>query len=262
MAPTSRKPFYVNYDNSTAIMYPIREYTQAAMVTSMSSTSTGWIHVSGIPRGSQVVNPFDGTVVWGRNITTGVFRKASYYNDGFYGHLIPKPGLRIASKFSPSSEPVIGCRDPKECENLDPEGPDVFRTWEFANNHYLPSSPAIRQAVASLQPGDQILLRGPLVLYTSSRHFRFASPRDPLLPPEIPYQTKEVEGKVEANEVTWRGFMKPNFYDNGCELIFVEELRILGRHNRVPEWILKSSLVVTGALFTVALGVHFFAPRY
>lgn len=140
MTPTTREPFSFSREGEVYGIEPVREYTMAALVTSMSPKKAGWVSMSGIGRRDEKINTFDGTVVWGRNVSEGFFRNFAYYNSGYWG------GVR----------PVYRSGDPRS-GRFDPSG--------FANNHYIPASEEVQAALEKLRPGDQIMVRGALCLY-------------------------------------------------------------------------------------------------
>ncbi len=259
MGPTEEKPFTLEVDGVVSEIYPLREYTQAAMITSMAENKTGWTYVPGIGGDDQKINTFDGTVVWGENVTSGVFRNMKYRNEGFVGWVESTDSrVFLEEKMGPSSPPVLkptyGCRG-GVCPIPGSPGTMVFREWEFANNHYLPSSLKIQRLLESLCPGDQILIKGILVLYRIK-----ASSSNPAEQDQS-YKVDRIAGDVKIDGVNWRGYLNPNFYDNGCEVIYVQDLRVLSRHNALLGYVLTVSASITAGLFTIASFVHFFGSR-
>ena len=272
MSPTERKPFSVEMEDGTADIYPVREYIQAAMITSMAENVRGWTSLPGIPVSHQKINTYDGTVAWGQNITSGVFRLMKYANNGFYGHVNPiDSDTGWAYKDGENSRYTIysnRCGVPAGETRPTLGDGTIFNMWEWANNHYLPASPEIQKRLGSLTPGDQVMLKGLLVLYRPTSMNAGENKDDPSPSPneenksEKSYQTTQIMGQVVVNEMTWRGSLNPTFYDIGCEVFYVEELEILSKHNALGKRILNLLKWSTGILFSIATVVHFFGNRY
>jgi hypothetical protein len=272
---TSEKPFTMEVDGVVSEVYPIREYTQAALITSMAENSTGWLYVPGIGLHDQKINAFDGTVAWGKNVTLGSFRLMNYQNEGFVGYAVPRyVDVFMATKFGPGGPPKVmfagGCgKDhPPVPEYTDKR---VFRSWEWANNHYIPSSPKIQKLIKSLVPGDQIFLRGLLVRYRIKSASAISGEGDGSTSPETSpflepaadqknYKRREITAAVKVDDLNWRGHPDPNFYDDWCEMIYVQELRVLRRHNFAARTAFKIFALVTACLIAVGSFVHFFIP--
>lgn len=264
MSPTEKKPFSVEMEGGRADIYPVREYTQAAMITSMARNVRGWTSIPGIPVNHQKINTFDGTVTWGENVSSGVFRLMKYANHGFYGYVDPiDPDTGWAYRDGESGHTTIysnrcGVGVGEQRPTLG-DG-TVFNMWEWANNHYLPSSPEIQKQLGSLVLGDQVIFKGLLVLYKPSSAKTGENEEENKT--QKPYQKTQIMESVEVNEVVWRGSLSPNFYDIACEVFYVEELEILSRHNGLGKKILSSMQWLTGILFSIATLVHFFGNRY
>jgi len=87
-----------------------------------------------------------------------------------------------------------------------------FNSLQISNNHLITSDKKIQKVIKSMRKGDQIYLRGKLVGYTESDQ------------PENMYRMTSLVRD-----------------DNGCEIIYVEEARILKRGKEMIYTINKAS---------------------
>lgn len=107
------------------------------------------------------------------------------------------------------------------------------RFWmdEFSNNHLITNNEDIRDKIASVGIGDQVHIKGMLVDYT------------------------------EVGSNSWRNssLTRTDTGNTACEVVFVEDLKILSASNRPWRGLFKNSLIALGSLLLLKFGVFWFA---
>lgn len=93
-----------------------------------------------------------------------------------------------------------------------------FSMNEFSNNHLLVNSPVIERIVAGLLAGDQITISGKLVNVEA----RLTGKKDDLSPASITWKTSQERSDSGAG---------------ACEVIYVQDIKVLRRGNNVLRWL-------------------------
>ncbi len=129
-------PFRVTRKKATYIVTPLFHYELSGLVVSQHR-SDSLLDISH-RRWRDHLNIKDLCVVWGRNITSGVYREMKFWNRDFTC-MFEFPDGDIAKLFSGS---------------------------HLANNHILSADEALSRRILNVRPGDQVHFRGYLVSYS------------------------------------------------------------------------------------------------
>lgn len=112
-------------------------------------------------------------------------------------------------------------------------GTHGFVNEKLSNNHLITNDEAIRKRISEVQIGDQIYLRGKLVNYSEDRW----------------------SGGVRRSSLN-----RTDTGNGACEVLFVEELRILSSYNRLWAMAHHYSLYGIGGALVMMLVLFFLAP--
>ena len=129
-------PFKVKKNKLTYIVTPLFNYELQGLVVSQHR-SDSLLDLSH-RRWQDYLNIKDLCVVWGKNISSGVYRKMEFWNRDFT------------------------CM----CSFPDQETTNLFSGNHLSNNHILCADKEISQRVLAARPGDQIYFKGYLVSYS------------------------------------------------------------------------------------------------
>jgi hypothetical protein len=136
--PTDREPFTVRVRDQEYRIEPKAEFALDGVVVSYSNADAIkniWHHKSW----KDFLNLRDLCVVWGENVTSGVYRDMRFRNDSW-------------TCWASWSDPAVTAR---------------FKMNALSNNHLLTDDRAIKDALMSAEPGDQIRFKGVLVEYVN-----------------------------------------------------------------------------------------------
>lgn len=129
-------PFQVKKNKLTYVVTPLFNYELFGLVVSQHR-SDSLLDVSH-RRWQDYLNIKDLCVVWGKNISSGVYRKMKYWNRDFT------------------------CM----CEFPDEETAKLFSWSHLSNNHILCADKDLSRRILAVRPGDQIYFKGFLVNYS------------------------------------------------------------------------------------------------
>lgn len=136
-----REPaFNATVGGVTYTINPLYTYEIHGLVVSRHDTSTWWNYLH--REWNDHLNVVDFCVVWGRNTTSGVYRKLSYSSGQFTCN------VRI-----PDQETFM-----------------AFDMAGLSNNHVLTDDPYVAKQLRSVRIGDQIRLRGYLAEYSHNHN--------------------------------------------------------------------------------------------
>ena len=167
--PTDRAPFDFTYKGKRCFVRPVATYELWGLVVSRNDIHS----VSDIYHDATSVDTRDLCVVWGRNVASGNYGAAEFWSGPFTCYVRTPDGLELDSA-------AVG------------------------NNHLITDQPELRRALAKVDVGDQVHLRGLLVDY-----------------------------RMEDWGEFWRRTSRVRD-DSGCEVIFLEQLDVLARS--APLW--------------------------
>ena len=122
---------------------PLAEYELQGLVVSRHDTHTWWDHIHRDTRDH--LNVADLCVVWGDNLTSGVYRELAYSSGQFTCHVSSDKGA-IWQRFKPE---------------------------QLSNNHLLTDRPELARRLKDVRVGDQIALRGLLAEYRHNEGFAY-----------------------------------------------------------------------------------------
>lgn len=163
--PTDAAPFLLHYAGNTYHVTPQATYRLQGLVVTHNNI-TGF---ADIYHDSSSVDTKDICVVYGNNIRTGAYRQTEFWSGSWTCYARTEMGF-------------------------------LFDDSAFSNNHLITNSDAIREQIADIRIGDQVVVEGMLVDY---------------YPVNMP-------GSVRASSLT------RNDTGNGaCEVLFVENVRVL-----------------------------------
>jgi hypothetical protein len=129
-------PFKVLKNKLTYIVTPLFNYELQGLVVSQHR-SDSLLDISH-KRWQDYLNIKDLCVVWGKNISSGVYRKIKFWNRDFT------------------------CM----CEFPDQETANLFSGSHLSNNHILCADKKLSQRILAVRPSDQIYFKGYLVSYS------------------------------------------------------------------------------------------------
>lgn len=136
-----REPaFNTTVGEVTYTVNPLYTYEIQGLVVSMHDTSTWWNHLH--REWNDKLNVVDFCVVWGRNTSSGIYRKPDYSSGQF----------------------TCNVRIPDQ---------QTFMAFDMAglsNNHVLTDNPRVAKQLRSVRIGDQIRLRGYLAEYSHNHN--------------------------------------------------------------------------------------------
>lgn len=136
--PTQREAFTVRVRDQDYRIEPEMDYVLNAVVVSSSDADAMkniWHHKSW----KDFINLRDLCVIWGENVTSGVYLDMRFRNDSW-------------TCWASWSEPSVSAR---------------FKIDGLSNNHLLTDDPAIKARLMAAEPGDQIRLEGVLASYVN-----------------------------------------------------------------------------------------------
>jgi len=190
-AATDRAPFSFPYRGKECRVRPVAEYELWGLVVSHNNIHS----MADIYHDRSSVDTKDLCVVWGDNLQRDDYLRATFKSGPFTCYVTWTDGVKLAMN-------------------------------EISNNHLITRDAAIRDAIAGVQIGDQVHLKGLLVDY-----------------------------QMEDWEKFWRRTSTTR-NDSGCEVVLVEELDVLqrGTPGWYALWHLSGALLV---LLPVAWGVVF-----
>ena len=135
---TDRRPFTVAVRDQAYLITPRKDYVLTGVVVSSSNADALqniWHHKSW----KDFLNLRDLCVIWGENVTSGVYREMRFRNDSW-----------TCWAYWPSAE--VRSR---------------FQMDALSNNHLLTDDPTLKSALMAARRGDQIRLSGVLAEYTN-----------------------------------------------------------------------------------------------
>lgn len=135
---TTEEPFIFEYRGREFLVEPVQDYELSGLVVSHNDIHS-WFDMY---HNSRSVDFKDLCVVWGANVSTGIYKEADY-----------------------SSAPWTCFYHPKSFE-----ANERFFHSKLSNNHILSDSSSVRDAVMGAGVGDQIHLRGKLINYAPKEH--------------------------------------------------------------------------------------------
>jgi hypothetical protein len=142
--PTQRPPFWVETSGQRYWVKPVFDYELEGVIVSYHDAdgiSDIWHH----ERWLDFINLRDLCVIWGSNVSSGVYQQMEFENDSW-----------TCWAFWPNRE--TGNR---------------FKMTQLSNNHLLVDNEFIRQNLMSAEPGDHIRISGQLASYENpSNGFR------------------------------------------------------------------------------------------
>lgn len=133
-------PFTTTVGGVTYTIHPLYHYEIYGLVVSMHDTSTWWDYLH--REWNDQLNVVDFCVVWGRNTSSGVYRKLGYSSGQF----------------------TCNVRIPDQ---------ETFRAFDMAglsNNHVLTDDPWVARQLRKVRVGDQIRFRGYLAEYAHNHN--------------------------------------------------------------------------------------------
>ena len=134
--PTQKSPFETKVNNHTYTVTPLFEYElSGVVVTDYESGSFGDIYHH--RKWKDFLNVKDLCVVWGQNITSGVFRKLRY-DSGPWTCFFKAPDRKTGER---------------------------FRDDQLSNNHLLTDKLDLHHQIMRVAPGDEVRIRGVLANY-------------------------------------------------------------------------------------------------
>lgn len=139
----TRPAFSTTVQGITYSVQPLYSYELYGLVVSRHDSRAWWdyIHDAWHDR----LNVVDLCVVWGRNLASGVYSKASYSSGQFVCY-VSLPDAAVYAAYDGTA---------------------------LSNNHLLTDSPAIARQLRSVRVGDQVHLRGVLAEYGHNHGFAF-----------------------------------------------------------------------------------------
>jgi hypothetical protein len=167
--PTTSEPFSFDYRGRGCRVRPVARYELAGVVVSHNDIES----FADLYHDSSSVDTKDLCVVWGPNLERSDFRRVDYRSGSFTCYFRHPPGVRFSRR-------------------------------GLGNNHLITDSAAVRERIAAVRVGDQVLIRGLLVDY-----------------------------QMEDWRDVWRRTSTVRA-DDGCEVIFVESIEVLRRGT--PGW--------------------------
>lgn len=136
---TYMDPFQVEANDITYNIYPEYDYTLHGVVVSYHDSDAWWdIYHHG--SWQDFLNIKDLCVIWGRNVSSGVYRDMQFSNTTW-------------TCFASWQDQHAG---------------SLFSMTNLSNNHLLASDSAINEAIMSVEVGDHIALKGVLASYSHS----------------------------------------------------------------------------------------------
>ena len=137
--PTQKSPFETKVNKQTYTVTPLFEYElSGVVVTDYESGSFGDIYHH--RKWKDFLNVKDLCVVWGQNITSGVFRKLRY-DSGPWTCFFKAP---------------------------DRKTDEVFRDDQLSNNHLLTDELDLHHQIMRAAPGDEVRIKGVLANYQNT----------------------------------------------------------------------------------------------
>jgi hypothetical protein len=133
---SEQKPFSIQAGNEKYEINPIYSYELNGVVVTYSNAS-GFTNIWHHKRWKDFINLRDLCVIWGQNVSTGVYRKLHFSSDSW-----------TCWVDWPDKETGI-----------------VFHGDQLSNNHLLTHNPWLQNKLMEAEPGDQIRLVGHLVEY-------------------------------------------------------------------------------------------------
>jgi hypothetical protein len=141
LEPGEEEASTITVDGIVYTIQPLFRYELQGLVVS-ESESRHWLNISHA-RWNDSLNVKDLCLIWGRNVTSGIYQKMDFWSGDFTCF----------------------------CEfkvNSGPEDWTQFREDQISNNHLLPATPALRRRMLQVRRGDQIRLTGFLAEYQHS----------------------------------------------------------------------------------------------
>jgi len=137
--PTQKSPFETKVNNQTYTVTPLFEYElSGVVVTDYESGSFGDIYHH--RKWKDFLNVKDLCVVWGQNITSGVFRKLRY-DSGPWTCFFKVPDRKTGER---------------------------FRDDQLSNNHLLTDELDLHHQIMRAAPGDEVRIKGVLANYQNT----------------------------------------------------------------------------------------------
>jgi len=137
--PTQKSPFKTKVNNQTYTVTPLFEYElSGVVVTDYESGSLGDIYHH--RKWKDFLNVKDLCVVWGQNITSGVFRKLRY-DSGPWTCFFKAPDSKTG---------------------------EAFRDDQLSNNHLLTDELKLHHQIMRAAPGDEVRIKGILANYQNT----------------------------------------------------------------------------------------------
>ena len=192
----SEPKFEVSYNGQKNTVQPVDNYEIWGVIVSHNDPDK-WYSFD-LTHDEKSIDTRDLCIVWGDNLKTDDYRKVSYLNNDW------------------------------SCEFHWGQGVQ-FNANQLSNNHLITDNEAVRKAIAHLNIGDQIHIKGKLVDYTQERW----------------------QGWVRHTSTT-----RTDTGNGACEIIFVESVEVINSYNhlwvmihKIAFWILLGMLVLRCWLF-------------
>ncbi len=139
--PVELAPMELDKDGIRYTITPLFTYTLRGLVVSYHD-SQSWLDYMHSAWGD-TLNVRDLCVVWGDNVTNGLYNKFSFKSGDFTCFY----------------------------KTTDQQAWDAFRQDQISNNHLLAGTPAIQEKIAHAEHGDQIAFQGFLASYSHGENF-------------------------------------------------------------------------------------------
>lgn len=134
--PTQRTPFWVEAGGQRYRLTPVYDYTLEGVIVShhdAGAFSDIWHH----DKWQDFINLRDLCVIWGHNVSSGVYREMKFENDSW-----------TCWAYWPDAETA-----------------DRFKMTQLSNNHLLVDDASIKHRLMAAETGDQIRISGMLTSY-------------------------------------------------------------------------------------------------
>lgn len=178
--PTHEAPFSVRAGEVDYRIEPVADYDITGLIMSRHDSDTWWDSFHA--RTNDHLNVADLCVIWGANASDGAYRHMAFFNTQWTCHVKYPYGV--------------------------PVGPQHLRA--LSNNHLLTHSADIAERIRGLRVGDQVRLRGQLVVYKHN---------------------------VGMNYERGTSLSRDDTGNGACETLFVNRLDLLQPAPAWPRWL-------------------------
>lgn len=133
-ADISEDPFFFAYGKEEYWIQPTASYDISGLIVTHNDVSS----IADAYHTSESVDFRDVCLVWGSNVSSGVYRRFKFWSEPWSCHMKTEDSAAAAS----------------------------FNAAGFSNNHLLSPDPRVRETIRSLRIGDQVRLQGMLINYS------------------------------------------------------------------------------------------------